>query len=184
MNYNIFNIGKIRRYLDKSSTEILINSVVTSKMDYCNSLLYGINNSLINQIQRCQNNAARVMSLTRKYDHVTSVLHSLHWLPVNYRIIYKILIITHKSLYDNGPLYLKNLLSWYSPERDLRSGSQFLLNQPVCRLKSFGARRFEYAAPRLWNDILPIELRNQTDLNIFKSGLKTCLFKLAYPMCI
>ena len=118
LNYNIFSIGKIRKYLDKSTAEILVNSLVTSKMDYCNSLLYGINDYQIEQIQRCQNNAARVISLTRKYDHITHVRHSLHWLPVYYRIIFKVLVITHKSLYGKGPMYLQNLLSWYMPKRD------------------------------------------------------------------
>ena len=180
LNYNIFNIGKIRKYLNTSTAEILVNSLVTSKMDYCNSLLYGIKDYQIGQLQRCQNNAARVISLSRKHDHITPILHNLHWLPVRYRIMYKILIIAHKSLHDRGPLYLKELLSWYEPDRVLRSGSKFLLRELTWRLKSFGARRFEFAAPLLWNSLLPIQLRKETDTELFKSGLKTCLFKLAY----
>ena len=181
LNYSIFNIGKIRKYLDTSTAEIIVNSLVTSKMDYCNSLLYGINEYQLDQIQRCQNNAARIISLSRKYDHITPTLRNLHWLPVRYRIIYKILVIAHKSLYNEGPVYLQHLLSWYAPERDLRSGYKYLLDEPTWRLKSFGARRFEYAAPRLWNTILPIDLRKETNSEHFKSGLKTCLFRLAYP---
>ena len=161
LNYSIFNIGKIRKYLDTSTAEIIVNSPVTSKIDYCNSLLYGINEYQLDQIQRCQNNAARVISLSRKYDHITPTLRNLHWLPVRYRILYMILVIAHKSLYNEGPVYLQHLLSWYAPERDLRSGYKYLLDEPTWRLKSFGARRFEYAAPRLWNTILQIDLRKE-----------------------
>ena len=181
LNYSIFNIGKVRKYLDTSTAEILVNSLVTSKMDYCNSLLYGINEYQLDQIQRCQNNAARVITLTRKYDHIRPSLHSLHWLPVRYRIIFKILAIAHKSLYDEGPVYLQHLLSWYNPELGLRTGGQYQLYQPKSK-KPFGDRRFEYAAPHLWNTLLPLELRRETNIDRFKSGLKTCLFKLAYPV--
>ena len=180
LNYSIFNIGKIRRYIDKSTAEILVNSLVTSKMDYCNSLLFGVNDHLINRLQRCQNNAARVISLSRKYDHITPVMQRLHWLPVRYRIIFKILILAHKSIYGKGPMYLRDLLHWYAPGRNLRSASEYLLVEPPFKLRTFGARRFEYAAPHLWNTILPLELRREPDLERFKSGLKTCLFKRSY----
>ena len=91
------------------------------------------------------------------------------------------LFIAHKSLYDKEPIYLKNLLSWYSPGRDLRPDHHYLLNEPSWNKKTFGARRFEYAVPHLWNNILPLKLRQQTNLDKFMSELKTCLFKLAYP---
>ena len=74
----------------------MINSAVTSRLDCCNSLLYGINGYLMSQLQRCQNNAARIVSLRRKYDHITPVLEDLHWLPVEYRINYKILLLAYK----------------------------------------------------------------------------------------
>ena len=180
LNYSIFNIGKIRKYLDKSTAGVLVNSLVTSKLDYCNSLLYGIKDCQIDRLQRCQNNAARVISLTRKYDHITPIMQDLHWLPVRYRIIYKILVLAHKSLYGKGPVYLRNLLAWYTPARSLRSSCEYLLVVPRWSLKSFGARRFEYAAPHLWNEYLPIELRRDTNLDHFKSSLKTCLFERHY----
>ena len=151
-------------------------------MDYCNSLLFGIHDHLIDRLQRCQNNAARVISLSRKYDHITPVMQSLHWLPVRYRIIFKILILAHKSIYGKGPIYLRDLLRWYTPRRNLRSASEYLLAEAHFKLKTFGARRFEYAAPHLWNNILPLELRKETDLGRFKSGLKTCLFKCHYML--
>ena len=89
INYQLYSIGKIRKYLDKPTTEKMINSAVTSRLDYCNSPLYGINGYLVSQLQRCQNNAARIVSLRCKFDHITPVLKDLHWLPVEYRINYK-----------------------------------------------------------------------------------------------
>ena len=94
INYQLYSIGKILKYLYKPTTEKMINSAVTSRLDNCNSLLYGINGYLVSQLQRCQNNAARTVSLRRKYDHITPVLKDLHWLPVEYRINYKILLLT------------------------------------------------------------------------------------------
>ena len=77
INYQLYSIGKIRKYLDKPTTEKMINSAVTSRLDYCNSLLYGINGYLVSQLQRCQNNAARNVSLRRKYwPHNTSIERS------------------------------------------------------------------------------------------------------------
>ena len=67
-------------------------------MDQCNSLLYALPESQIAKLQRIQNSAARLVSLSRKYDHITPILHELHWLPVKYRIIYKILLLTYKCL--------------------------------------------------------------------------------------
>ena len=97
INYQLYSIGKIQKYLDKPTTEKMINSAVTSRLDYCNSLLYRINEYLVSQLQRCQNNAARIVSLRRKYDHITPILKDLHWLPVEYRINYKILLLAYKA---------------------------------------------------------------------------------------
>ena len=78
INYQLYSINKIQKYLDKPTTVKMINSAVTSRLDYCNSLLYGINGYLVSQLQRYQNNAARIVSLRRKYDHITPVLKDLH----------------------------------------------------------------------------------------------------------
>ena len=121
INYQLYCIGKIRKYLDKPTAEKMINSAVTSRLDYCNSLLYGINGYLMSQLQRCQNNAVPTVSLRRKYDHITPVLKDLHWLPVEYRINYKILLLAYKAQHGMAPPYLSSLLSPYKPGRYLRS---------------------------------------------------------------
>ena len=71
INCQLHSIGKIRKYLDKPTTEKMINSAVTSCLDYCNSIMYGINGYLVSQLQRCQNNDAHIISLRRKYNHIT-----------------------------------------------------------------------------------------------------------------
>ena len=131
------------------------------------------------KLQRVLNCAARVVSLTKKHDHITPVLASLHWLPIPQRIEYKLLLITFKALNGLAPAYLKELLDWYAAPRSLRSNSQFKLVQPRTRLKTYGDRAFIKAAPLLWNG-LPLHLRKMTDIDDFKSGLKTHLYRCAF----
>ena len=179
INYKMYSIGKIRKYLDKPTTEKMTNSTVTSCLDYCNSLLYGINGYLVSQLQRCQNNAARIVSLRRKYDHITPVLKDLHWLPVEYRINYKILLLAYKAQHGMAPPYLSSLLSPYKPGRSLRSEGKHLLTTPRFRLEGFGKRCFApHATPSLWNT-LPISIKCDESIDMFKSSLKTHLFNVA-----
>ena len=127
-------------------------------------------------MQKLQNRAARTLTYTRKYDHISPVLRQLHWLPVEKRIDFKMLLHCFKSLHGLAPEYLSELLAWYTPGLyGLRSKSQRLLKQPTYRLKTVGYRRFEHAAPMLWNK-LPLELRLIENMDSFKSALKTHLF--------
>ena len=176
LNSNLFKIGKIRRYLDKKTCAIIINGLCTSRLDYCNSLLYGLPKKSLDPLQKMQNRAARMLTYSRKYDHITPILRSLHWLPIEKRITFKVLLITFKALHNLAPEYLSELLHWYTPDGyQLRSGNQCLLRKPSFETKSFGFRRFEYAAPFLWND-LPIELKRIESTDTFAKALKTHLF--------
>ena len=98
INFNLYFIGKIRKYLDGPTVEKLLNATITSSLDYCNSLMLSIPKELITQLQILQNNAARVITQWRKYDHITPVLIDLHWLPIKQRIDFKILLLTYKTL--------------------------------------------------------------------------------------
>ena len=180
INYNLYSIGKIRKYLDTPTAEKMINCSITSRLDYCNSLLYGAKGYNISQLQLCQNNAARMLSLRRKFDHITPVLKDLHWLPVEQRIEYKVLLLTYKALHGKAPAYISQLLSLYTPTRPLRSENKNLLRVPRCRLEGFGRRCFAYAAPSLWNP-LPTPVKCASSIDTFKSSLKTYLFNVAYP---
>ena len=114
-----------------------------------------------------------------RVDHITPILHSLHWLPIHYRIKYKTLLLVFKSLHGLAPQYLSDLFHSYTPGRSLRSSDQCLLVVPVSRTKTYGDRSLQCAGPNLWNN-LPIHLRTELDLSVFKSNLKTQLFLEAF----
>ncbi|KAI5628136.1 hypothetical protein C0J50_12795, partial [Silurus asotus] len=150
----------------------LIHALVTSLIDYCNALLTGIPSKLMNKLQTVQNSAARVLSRTPYTAHISPVLQQLHWLPVKYRVEFKILLLTYKALHNLAPQYLTQLLHVYTPSRALRSSSSISLVAPWIRLTTMGARSFSYAAPRLWNS-LPLDVRNSECLLTFKKRHKT-----------
>ena len=89
---------------------MVIHAFVTNRIDFCNSLLYGLPDCELKKVQRVQNAAARLLTSTRKYDHITPVLRELHWLPVKYRIQFKILLLTFKAIHGMAPDYISRLL--------------------------------------------------------------------------
>ena len=176
---NLRRIRAIRPYLTLSATKALVQALVMSHIDYCNSLLAGISNELLNKLQGVQNAAARIVFRLKKFDRISHIRKRLHWLPIRERIHYKIAVITFNELYENGPSYLRDLLIPLNNERSLRSASKNLLAIPKTRLKTAGDRAFVSTAPKIWND-LPINLRNSENISTFKRELKTYLFKKAY----
>ena len=98
--YQIRNIGQIRRYITNAACKTLVQALVTSRLDYVNSLLCGISSALCGRLQRVQNSAARLVTLSRKRDHIITILKELHWLPIEYRPQYKIMMHTYKALND------------------------------------------------------------------------------------
>ncbi len=95
--FHLRNIAKLRNMLSVSDAEKLVHAFMTSRLDYCNALLGGCPASSINKLQIVQNAAARVLTRSRKYDHITPILQSLHWLPIKFRISYKILLLAYKG---------------------------------------------------------------------------------------
>ena len=165
INFNLYSIAKIRKYLDRTTVETLVNATITPRLDYCISLMFGILKELISQLQKRQNHAARVTTKWRKYDHITPVLVDLHWLPVKQRIDFKIILLTCKALNGLAPAYMRELLIPYSPKFTLRSMENHLLTPPRCRLEYFGKRSFAAAALTLWKN-LPLNI-NKLYLWIF-----------------
>ena len=149
---------------------------MTSRLDYCNGLLCGITDELLCRLQKVQNNAARVVSGSKKYDHITPVLKDLHWLPIRKRIEFKILLLTFKCMQGCAPLYLRELLVKQANTRTLRSNTKNLLQIPLTHLKRFGDRAFCAYAPRLWNE-LPDNIKAADSVQNFKKQLKTLLFR-------
>jgi hypothetical protein len=170
--------GQLRPHLNKETANAVAVSLVLSRLDYCNSCLWGIPKKQIERLQKVQNNAARIVSLVERSAHITPILQDLHWLPVQKRIEYKLLSLTFNCLDGTAPCYLQNLLTKYVPSRGLRSAEQSLLKPPSVfghKKKTFGVRAFESVAPVLWNN-LPHPLK-QIESKSFKKNLKTYLFK-------
>lgn len=174
VNYQLQNIGRIRKYLTLDATEKLVHALITSRLDNNNVLLNGLPDTQLKRLNRLQNIAARIITRTRKFDPI-DILEELHWLPIKYRISFKILLLVYKSLNGLAPRYLHDLLKPYIPSRSLRSEQQHLLVVPKCRLVTAGDRSFAVKGPKLWN-ALPVLLKTSPSLDIFKARLKTHLF--------
>ncbi|XP_042341350.1 uncharacterized protein LOC121942262, partial [Plectropomus leopardus] len=170
--FHLRNIAKIRHILSQTDAEKLVHAFVTSRLDYCNSLLFGCPNKSLRSLQLVQNAAARVLTRSKKRDHISPVLASLHWLPVKSRIEFKILLLTYKALNGQAPSYLSQLIVPYQPSRSLRSENAGLLVVPKISKSRLGTRAFSYHAPLLWNH-LPFSVREADTVSTFKGRLKT-----------
>ena len=178
--YSLRNLSLIRRYLTTESAKTLVHSFITCRLDNLNSLLVDLPETLIGQLQTIQNRAARILLPSTQGQSNEELTKSLHWLPVQHRIDYKILLLTFKTLNGSGPTYLENLLQVKCHPRDTRAAADFLaLTRRDKRLKTVGDRAFVAAAPKKWN-ALPINIRNSASIKIFKEKLKTHLFRIAY----
>ena len=153
----IRRISSVRHLLSDDATKTLLCAFALSRLDYCNALLAGSPKHLI---EKLQNHAARLVFSCSKFDHVTPLLHSLHWLPVHSRIDYKISSLCFKVLESTAPSYLSDLLHVYTPPRQLRSLSDDrLFCVPHVRTKSYGQRSFAYQGANTWNQ-LPLSVRH------------------------
>ena len=168
----------VRPFLTIDAAKTVVNSLLSSRLDYCNSLLYGVSDYFIVKLQRMQNWAARVVLNLRKTDSATKALYTLHWLPVSQRIKYKIILMVYKCLKGLAPEYLSSLLHYQEPARVLRSSQKlFMLKVNRYKLETMGKRAFSCAGPCLWNR-LPDNIRNvELTTNEFKKRLKTFLFQ-------
>ena len=146
-----------------------------SRLDYANGLLYNINSNLLHRLQIVQNTAARIILRATRHDRATPLLYSLHWLPIDKRILFKCLVRIQKCIHGHAPKYLSELMVMSCPTCDLRSGNQCLYIFSKTKTK-FGDRAFVNFAPRIWNN-LPLSLRSTTSIVMFKKSLKTYLFK-------
>ena len=172
-NYNLRNIRAIRNYLTPQATEQLTHAFVSSYLDNCNSLFFGLPKYQISKLQKVQNAAARLVTKSKRSDSITPILKRLHWLPVQARIRYKILLITYRALKGLAPDYICTLLKMSSSRSGLRSSSTNSLSCPKTR-RNWGDRAFVSAAPRLWN-ALPSNLKMENTYELFKTKLKTYL---------
>ena len=110
-HFHLRIIGRIRNLLTFNATAQLVHALITTPLDFCNSILYNLPNNKIERLQRIQNQAARMLTRSPHRNHITPVLRRLHWLRISDRIIFKILILTHKAFHGVAPVYLCELIT-------------------------------------------------------------------------
>jgi len=111
--YHLKNIARVRPFLSLASTDVLMHAFISGRIEYCNALLSGLPKKSISYLQLLQNSAARVLTRTRGREHITPVLKSLHWLPVCFRIEFKVILVVYKCLNGLWPSYLSDLLLYH-----------------------------------------------------------------------
>ncbi|XP_061103497.1 uncharacterized protein LOC133132217, partial [Conger conger] len=176
----LYNIRRIRHLLTEKATQLLVQALVISRLDYCNSLLAGLPACAIKPLQLVQNAAARLITNQPRSAHVTPLLIGLHWLPIAARIRFKALVLAFQAAKGTAPPYIQSLITPYSPARPLRSASSGHLTVPSLRApggRAARSRLFSVLVPQWWND-LPTTVRTAESLPLFRRRLKTHLFKL------
>ena len=177
--YHIRDLRHICHHLDLDTAKLLAKALVSSRLDYCNSLLSGIAETDLTKLQRILNRLARVVTKSPPFIRSVPLLRSLHWLPVKYRVHFKICLLTYMALHEEQPVYLRSLVAISLPSRSLRSNRGITLSIPRIKTNT-GARAFSSGAPSLWNS-LPLSVRSATSVATFRRRLKTYLFDLAFP---
>ena len=163
------DIRKIKKFLERENLEQLIHAAIASRLDYCNSILYGTSRENMYKLQKLQNSAAKLILGQRKRDSASEALRELHWLNVESRITFKVLFIVEKATRNEGPVTINlNYNQW-----SCRSINDLKLETPWCKT-AIGERLIAYHGTRLWN-ALPLDLRTE-DMEKFKKKLKTLLF--------
>src|SRR6218665_3668594 len=176
--YHIRAIRHIRSALTKDMSQTIACLLVSSRLDYANSLFVGVSDLEVKRLQRMQNSLARVVLCVPLRTCSSVLLHQLHWLPVEFRIRFKLACLAYKALSTSKPTYLHALLTPYTSPRCLRSSGTRLLAELRYRT-IMGSRAFHFFAPREWNR-LPLSLRSTNSLPSFKKRLKTHYFFLAF----
>ncbi|XP_064790569.1 uncharacterized protein LOC135512452 isoform X1 [Oncorhynchus masou masou] len=177
--FMLYNIRRVRPCLTQEAAQVLIQALVISRLDYCNSLLAGLPACAIKPLQLIQNAAARLVFNLPKFSHVTPLLRSLHWLPVEARIRYKTMVLAYGAVRGTAPQYLQALIRPYTQARALRSSTSGLLaSLPLRKYSSRSAQSklFAALAPQWWNK-LPHDARTAESTTTFRRHLKPHLFK-------
>ena len=169
--YHIRDLRRIRRFISLSVAKTIATALVSSGLDYCNSLLYNSVNKDMAKLQRVQNCLARVATRSPRFSR--SVLKSLHWLPVHFRIIFKICTIAYQALSSTQPAYLNAMLTPGRNSRQLRSTTSNPLYNPRVKTKP-GTRAFSVAATTVWNS-LSVSVKSEGNIVSFRRRLLSIL---------
>ena len=136
VKFHIRNLSRIRKYLDESTAHAAVRAIVLSRLDYCNSLLYGAKTKNIHRLQLLQNHSARLIFHQPKSTHTTPLLNTLHWLPIQQRLQFKTDTLVFKSLQNLSPSYLTDLIHVTHSSYNLRSNNRTVIHIPRCRTKA------------------------------------------------
>ena len=183
---NARDLYRIRPLLDLNTSVLLANALVSSRLDYCNSLFLSLTDFELRRLQLVQNSFCRVVTRSSKFSHITPQLKKLHWLPVRYRVQFKIGLITYKILNQGQPVYLRELIHPYTSSRNTRRSTPKLkfLQTPTFdhrfhkSIKHF-SNSFNHSVPVLWNSF-PFHVRNSRSVASFRKHLKTHLFSSSF----
>ena len=175
--YQLRQLRPLTSCMSGDIIKTLALAFVTSRLDYCNSLYYGVTDRLMSRLQSVQNAAARLVSGLGRRDHITPTLRRLHWLPVRQRVNFKLATLVFRSLAGTAPAYISDdcQLVPSAGRRSLRSS-----DSQACLVRRshnhYGDRCFAAAGPVVWNS-LPVDLRQPNNTyDSFKRSLKTFLF--------
>ena len=181
------DLYRIHPLLDMNTSVLLANALVSSRQDYCNSLFLSLTDFELRRLQLVQNLLCRIVTCSSKFSHITPQLKKLHWLPVRYRVQFKIGLITYKILNQGQLVYLRELIHPYASSRNTRRSAPKLkfLQTPIFdrrvhkSIKHF-SNSFSHYAPSLWNSF-PFHVRNIPSVASFRKHLKTHLFSSSFP---
>uniref|UniRef100_A0A803T4Q0 Reverse transcriptase domain-containing protein n=1 Tax=Anolis carolinensis TaxID=28377 RepID=A0A803T4Q0_ANOCA len=175
-------VRQLHSFLGRSDLATVVHALVTSRLDYCNTLYVGSPLKMAQKLQLVQWAAARLITGAAYRERTNPLLSQLYWLPICYRAQFKVLVLTYKALNGSGPIYLFERISSYEPVRSLRSSGEALLSVPPAsqaRLVGTRDRAFSVVAPQLWN-ALPGDIRQAPTLLGFKRAVKTWLCAQAF----
>ena len=181
------DLYRICPLLDLNTSVLLVNALVSSRLDYCNSLFLSLTDFELRRLQLVQNSLCRVVTRSSKFSRITPQLKKPHWLPVRYRVQFKIGLITYKILNQGQPVYPRELIHPYTSSRNTRRIApklNFLQTPTFDRrvhksIKHF-SNSFRHYAPVLWNSF-PFHVRSSPSVASFRKHLKTHLFSSSFP---
>ena len=161
-------------------TKILVQALILSKLDYCNSLLLGIPKYNMAKLQRIQNMSCRMIYQLPKYSTISTYLAKLHWLKIQESIVYKVATIMFKCINNIAPAYLSELVISQPPHsRGLRSSNKGTLYTTRSRTEFVHRGSFKSMGQQIWNN-LPTNIKNSQNIDTFKTRLKTHLFRISH----
>lgn len=183
INYHLKNISFVRKYLSDDQILLLIHNHVISRIDYCNSLFYGISNYLLKKLQVLINRSVRIVKGLSRRERITPHLIDLHWLPIKGRIEFKRCVLVYQALKFGKPKYIRDLLCRFHSDANVvlrHANDECRLEEPRFSTE-VGRNAFSRSAPRLYNK-LPSSIKSSENIGIFKKRLKTYLFRKCYNL--